>query len=228
MTSDRFPTARKVWVARENTAQKTTRTTSGPTAGVAIARPSESVPRFKDGAAFGGDMALFATGIHQLGNLTGALAREASSLTSGLTPAILDAEFRVLRRQVRKRLVGNQLRASVNESARFLSSLDEIDNVIDAANSHFLGELHDRGRNLAVFYVLDSKSAAVNGCQNDVFLFSCFFDGRVGPFRRWFVNGVDDVDFRMSSQKVLHGRLALVQRAVRVLLSNDRRVAFFD
>ena len=37
----------------EKMAQNTTRTTSGPTAGVAMARPIETVPRFKDAAALG-------------------------------------------------------------------------------------------------------------------------------------------------------------------------------
>src|ERR1700729_3004375 len=54
MISDRFPTAKKVWVLSEKIAQNTTRTASGPTAGVVRARPRETVPRFKDPTAFGG------------------------------------------------------------------------------------------------------------------------------------------------------------------------------
>jgi hypothetical protein len=47
-----LPTARNVRVATENIAQKTSRTTSGPTAGVAMARPIEAVLRFIDPTAF--------------------------------------------------------------------------------------------------------------------------------------------------------------------------------
>src|ERR1700730_6777364 len=89
MTSDRFPTARNVWVLSEKIAPKATRTTNGPTAGVAMARPSETVPRLKDAATFG-DM-------HYLrGAPTENFATALPRGTFRLTPAILDPEFRVL------------------------------------------------------------------------------------------------------------------------------------
>src|SRR5580700_4071157 len=58
MTSDRFPTARNVRVFSENTAPNKTRTTSGPTAGVAKTRPRATAPRLEEAAAFD-DMATF-------------------------------------------------------------------------------------------------------------------------------------------------------------------------
>ena len=72
------------------------------------------------------------------------------------------------------------------------------------------------------------KTTTVNGCQNDIFLLAGLLDGRVSAFRRRLVNRVHDVDIGMSGEKVLHGRLALIQRPVRILLSNNRRIAFLD
>ena len=99
MTSDKFPTARNVWVLSENIAQNTTRTPSGPTAGVAMARPSETVPRFKDATAFGWHR--LSTRLHRQPD------SETIALIPGLSPAILDAELRVLRWKIRKRFVSD-------------------------------------------------------------------------------------------------------------------------
>ena len=145
---------------------------------------------------------------------------------ASVAPAVLEAPLAVLGIEPRHRLVGDEIRAGVDEAGRLLAAGSVLGHRIDAHRRHLVGELHHRGGNDPGLDVAHAGAAAVDRGQDHVLFLAERFQRLIATGRRRLVDGVDDVDVAILGEQVLHADLALVLRAVGDGGAGDGRIAF--
>src|SRR5258708_11486851 len=128
-------------------------------------------------------------------------------------PAHLEAVFGRFREQAWDGLVRDELDAGVDEVEAWrllglLAGLGEFNDGLDALRCHQQRKLHRGRTDDTRLDVLDARTAAVDRDDDGALVLADRLQRLVGARRRRLVDGVDDVDFGLLLQQVLHGLAA--------------------